>query len=162
MTVETTDGRLIKQASRIATFTETPVGVTRPAPTPGQHTADVIALSRNGSRPSAVTGNGASPHKPLEGITIVDFASWIATPLGPSILADLGLRVIKVEPLGGEPWRGFGLMGLRTHQSKESVAVDLKTDEGREIIHRLIKNPTPWSTTSDPASPTALASTTPP
>ena len=139
MTVETTDGRLIQQASRIATFTETPVGVTRPAPTPGQHTADVIALSRNGRRLSAVTGNGASPHKPLEGITIVDFASWIATPLGPSILADLGLRVIKVEPLGGEPWRGFGLMGLRTHQSKESVAVDLKTDEGREIIHRLIK-----------------------
>ena len=139
MTVETPDGRLIKQPSRIATFTETPVSITHPAPTPGQHTEEVLALSRNGHRPPAVTPNGSSPQKPLEGQTIIDFASWIATPLGPSILADLGLRVIKVEPLGGEPWRGFGLMGLRTHQSKESVAVDLKTVEGRAIVHRLVE-----------------------
>ena len=139
MTVETLDGRLIKQPSRIATFTETPVSITKPAPSPGQHTAEVISLSRNGYRRSSITPNGSRPQKPLEGLTIIDFASWIATPLGPSILADLGLRVIKVEPLGGEPWRSVGLMGLRTHQSKESVAVDLKTREGRAIVHRLIQ-----------------------
>lgn len=139
MTVETPDGRFIKQPSRIASFAETPVSITRPAPIPGQQTSEVFALSRNGHRPLAISSNGTQPKKPLEGLTIVDFASWIATPLGPSILADLGLRVIKVEPLGGEPWREFGLMGLRTHQSKESVAVDLKTEEGRAIVHRLIQ-----------------------
>ena len=139
MTVENPDGRLIKQPSRIATFTRTPVSVTHPAPIPGQHTEEVLALSRNGHQPSPVSVKGSMPDKPLEGLTIIDFASWIATPLGPSILADLGLRVIKVEPLGGEPWRGFGLMGLRTHQSKESVAVDLKTEEGRAIVHRLVQ-----------------------
>ncbi len=139
MTVETPDGRFVKQPSRIATFTGTPVSITRPAPTPGQHTSEILDLSRNGHRPASITPNGTHPRKPLEGLTIIDFASWIATPLGPSILADLGLRVIKVEPLGGEPWRGFGLMGLRTHQSKESVAVDLKTEEGRNIIYRLIE-----------------------
>ena len=138
MTVETPDGRLIKQAGRFATFSETPVGVTRPAPAPGQHTAEVLEISRNGTREPRLSGNGSTPRMPLEGVTIVDFASWIATPLGPSILADIGARVIKVEPLGGEPWRGYGLMGLRTHQSKESVAVDLKTDQGREIVHRII------------------------
>lgn len=139
MTVETPDGRFIKQPSRIASFAETPVSITRPAPLPGQHTSEIIALSRNGHRRSAMPSNGAHPPKPLEGLTIIDFASWIATPLGPSILADLGLRVIKVEPLGGEPWRDIGLMGLRTHQSKESVAVDLKTEEGRNIVYRLIE-----------------------
>ena len=140
MTVESPDGRLIKQPSRIATFTETPVSITRPTPIPGQHTSEVIAISRNGHRRTAITSNGTEPQKPLEGLTLVDFASWIATPLGPSILADFGLRVIKVEPLGGDPWRGFGLMGLRTHQSKESVAVDLKTEEGRAIVHRIIQS----------------------
>ena len=139
MTVETPDGRFIRQPSRIATFTETPVITTRPAPIPGQHTEEVIALSRNGHLRPNVSSKGSQPDKPLEGLTVVDFASWIATPLGPSILADLGLRVIRVEPLGGEPWRDIGLMGLRTHQSKEAVALDLKTEEGRAIVHRLIQ-----------------------
>ena len=139
MTVETTDGRFIKQASRIATFTATPVSVTRPAPTPGQHTPMSSPSPETAVDPS-VTGNGGSPQKPLEGITIVDFASWIATPLGPChTRRHRRMRVIRIEPLGGEPWRGFGLMGLRTHQSKESVAIDLKKDEGREIVHRIIK-----------------------
>ena len=102
MTVETTDGRFIKQASRIATFTATPVSVTRPAPTPGQHTADIIALVSETAFGILRLSQGMAeiPQKPLEGITIVDFASWIATPLGPAILADIG----AAGQLGLSPW----------------------------------------------------------
>lgn len=79
---------------------------------------------------------------PLAGVTILEFATIIAAPLGVSMLADLGARVIKVEPVGGDPYRGLGLLGImasKTNVSKESIAVDLKRAEGRAIVDGLIR-----------------------
>ncbi len=121
------------QLGPVAKFTETPLQPHGPAPSLGQHTAEVIAQSRNGHGSSSRSGNGRMPGAPLEGVTLVEFASWFAVPFAPAILADLGARVIKVEPTGGDPWRGFGPMGYRTLQGKEAVAIDLRTEKGQEI-----------------------------
>jgi crotonobetainyl-CoA:carnitine CoA-transferase CaiB-like acyl-CoA transferase len=51
----------------------------------------------------------------------------------------MGARVIKVEPLTGDPYRRSGLEYCPLGAGKESIGVDLKTPEGRAIVHRLVK-----------------------
>ena len=82
-----------------------------------------------------------SAKAPLAGVTVLEFATIIAAPLGVSFLGDLGARVIKVEPVGGDPYRGMGIHGIqaaRTNQSKQSIALDLKTAEARTIVQKLV------------------------
>ncbi len=87
---------------------------------------------------------GAAPPTdggPLAGVTIIEFATIIAAPLGVSILADLGARVIKVEPIGGDPYRQMGPLGImasKTNASKESIGIELKHPEGQRIVDALI------------------------
>jgi crotonobetainyl-CoA:carnitine CoA-transferase CaiB-like acyl-CoA transferase len=80
---------------------------------------------------------------PLDGITILDLCVWYAAPYATTLLTDLGARVIHVEPLVGDPIRmaaGFPEAGgLKVMQGKESIAVDLSTPEGRDIVHELAK-----------------------
>ena len=73
---------------------------------------------------------------PLAGVVVVEAASYVAAPIAPVLLSDLGARVIKIEPLEGDPLRG--LLGLKLMQGKESVAVDMKRPEGRELTHRIL------------------------
>src|SRR5207302_10867863 len=65
-----------------------------------------------------------------------------AAPFGPAALADLGARIIKVEPFAGDQMRAFLPMpeagGVKTLQGKESIALDLKTEEGRAILKALL------------------------
>lgn len=77
---------------------------------------------------------------PLDGITVVEAAAIIASPLGASMLADLGARVIKLEPLDGDPFRAmlFGLAAERCNTDKESLALDLKSAQGQQIAQDLI------------------------
>ena len=85
--------------------------------------------------------------RPLDGITVVTLEHAIAAPFCTRQLADLGARVIKVESPGtGDESRGWGppFVGpddepvstyfLSCNRNKESVTLDLKTDDGREII----------------------------
>ncbi|HEV8297016.1 MAG TPA: CoA transferase [Acidimicrobiales bacterium] len=93
------------------------------------------------ARPAAAAGppggTDAPPlRKPLEDIVVLEAASMIATPVGSVLLADLGARVIKIEPLDGEP--GRSLPFTKTLQGKESIAVDIKSREGLEIVQRLV------------------------
>jgi crotonobetainyl-CoA:carnitine CoA-transferase CaiB-like acyl-CoA transferase len=75
---------------------------------------------------------------------VLEFASIIATPLGCSMLADLGARVIKVEPIGGDPGRrvggamAAGLGAIKYNAGKESICVELKSPQGREILDKLL------------------------
>ena len=76
---------------------------------------------------------------------MVEFATVIAVPLGASLLADLGARVIKVESLEGDPHRGMGV-GLgayvgasKTTASKNSICIDLKAPEGQRIAQQIIE-----------------------
>jgi crotonobetainyl-CoA:carnitine CoA-transferase CaiB-like acyl-CoA transferase len=86
--------------------------------------------------------------KPLNGIRVLDFSKVLAGPLCAQYLGDLGADVIKVEPVGlGDETRGWppfrtaglGTVFLNVNRNKRSVALDLKTDEGRNIAHELAR-----------------------
>lgn len=75
---------------------------------------------------------------PLRGITIVEVAYYVAGPLATAILAEMGARVIKVEPLDGDPYRRTGLQSAKFLHGKESLTLDLKQSQGRAILDRLL------------------------
>jgi crotonobetainyl-CoA:carnitine CoA-transferase CaiB-like acyl-CoA transferase len=91
------------------------------------------------ARPSAsvVTPAARSGKGPLDGILVLDFASYIAGSYGPMILAQFGAQVIKIESLEGDSFRHFGFGFLGWNQGKRGLALDLTKPEGREIIHGL-------------------------
>jgi crotonobetainyl-CoA:carnitine CoA-transferase CaiB-like acyl-CoA transferase len=77
----------------------------------------------------------ASPG-PLAGVTVLDLSWGIAGPVGVLLLAELGADVIKVEPPGGDPFRGQP--GYHVwNRSRRSVVIDLKQERGREAFLRL-------------------------
>lgn len=134
----------VRQLGPLARLCETPGSPGAPSRESGADNAEIGSIWN--SPLSAPSGNGAQsapPKGPLDGVTILEFATIIAAPLGVSILADLGARVIKVEPIGGDPYRGMGLHGImasKTNVSKESICLDLKHPAGRKILDRLIKS----------------------
>jgi crotonobetainyl-CoA:carnitine CoA-transferase CaiB-like acyl-CoA transferase len=85
---------------------------------------------------------------PLDGLRVVDFTRVVAGPFGTQILGDLGADVIKIEnPQGGDDSRhvhrgpskaGETTMFMSINRSKRSVAVDLKSEAGRQVALDLI------------------------
>jgi crotonobetainyl-CoA:carnitine CoA-transferase CaiB-like acyl-CoA transferase len=86
----------------------------------------------NAKRPAPGT---LQDRRPLDGVLLLEAAAMIATPIGSCLLSDFGARVIKIEPLEGEP--GRTLPFDKTLLGKESICVDIKAPEGREIVHKL-------------------------
>jgi crotonobetainyl-CoA:carnitine CoA-transferase CaiB-like acyl-CoA transferase len=82
---------------------------------------------------------------PLDGVRILELGSLIAGPFCGRILADFGAEVLKIEPPGsGDPLRTWSLVtehgslwAMTQSRNKQSVTVDLRTQEGREIVRRL-------------------------
>jgi len=73
---------------------------------------------------------------PLDGVRVVDLTSYIAGSYAAMQLADLGAAVIKVEALEGDSFRELpGFFGW--NRGKRSLAVNLKTPEGRQIVEKL-------------------------
>lgn len=85
---------------------------------------------------------------PLEDITVIDFTQVRAGPWSTQILAKLGAEVIKIERPGtgarerqDEPKQGgFSATHLSRNRDKKSIAIDLKSDRGREIAHGLTRD----------------------
>ncbi|MFQ5380949.1 MAG: CaiB/BaiF CoA transferase family protein [Dehalococcoidia bacterium] len=134
----------VRQLGLLARLCETPGTPGALSPEPG---ADGARRGKIWAGPRVATASSprspAPAGGPLNGYTILEFATIIAAPLSASILADFGARVIKVEPIGGDPYRELGLFGImasKTNGSKESIGLNLKSPEGREIVHRLVKN----------------------
>ncbi|GFH38289.1 CaiB/BaiF CoA transferase family protein [Streptomyces pacificus] len=83
--------------------------------------------------------------RPLAGVRVLDYAQYVAGPFATMLLADLGADVVKVEPPTGDAWRhynphapGESTWFYALNRGKRSVALDLKTDEGRAASARLI------------------------
>jgi crotonobetainyl-CoA:carnitine CoA-transferase CaiB-like acyl-CoA transferase len=78
---------------------------------------------------------------PLAGIRVLEFCHTIMGPTAGLLLADLGADVIKVEPVKGDSTRrllGFAAGFFAAfNRNKRSLAVDLKSDDGRALLHRL-------------------------
>jgi crotonobetainyl-CoA:carnitine CoA-transferase CaiB-like acyl-CoA transferase len=94
---------------------------------------------------SGVDGSGKPGHGPLAGIRVLDYGQYVAGPFGTMLLADLGADVVKVEPPTGDQWRhyepfapGESRFFYALNRNKRSVAIDLKTAEGRARSHQLI------------------------
>ena len=82
----------------------------------------------------------------LDGIRVIDFTKAIAGPLCGSYLADMGAEVIKVEGPKGDPSRmgkpgvgAFAAYFTNVNRGKKSIALDLKTPEGKALFTELVK-----------------------
>ncbi|MFO7747699.1 MAG: CoA transferase [Orrella sp.] len=85
--------------------------------------------------------------QPLKGIRVLDLSKVLAGPLCAQYLGDMGADVIKVEPPGtGDDTRawlpqtgGESATFMSVNHNKRSLALDLKTEAGQAVLHRLVK-----------------------
>ena len=128
----------VRQPSTLVHTDDKPLTAPRPAPRLGEYGDELPGVP--GEQAPAAT---PAPTLPLEGVTILDIGVMFASPFGATMLADLGARVIKVESLDGDTIRrAFPFpeaAGAKVMQGKESISLDLTTDEGRAIVHELAK-----------------------
>ena len=97
-----------RQVGPIGQLAGTPVGPRGPAPDVDQNTDDFASVIE-GPRGRPGGGSGPAPAHPLSGVTVLEFAGYIAAPFATSLLADMGARVIKVEPVAGDGYRAMGV-----------------------------------------------------
>lgn len=106
-----------------------------------------ITVPLPGTRGDGAVKDESQPREgPLQGVTVVELGSLIAGPFCGRLLADLGARVIKVEPPGkGDPLREWSLVtdkgslwAMVQSRNKESVAIDLRQAAGQELVRRLL------------------------
>jgi CoA:oxalate CoA-transferase len=91
---------------------------------------------------------GAETSGPLRHTVVIDLTQHLAGPFATQILGDLGARVVKVEPPGGDPTRFIGphfadgdsAYYLSVNRNKESICIDLKTEAGRDALLRLVRH----------------------
>lgn len=109
-------------------------------PALGEHQGEVLGSLRPAPAPHA--RGGPAPRYPLDGITVVETTNYYAAPFGTAVLADLGARLIKIEPPTGDLLRWFLPVpetgAVKTNQGKESVSLDLKHPEARAVFERIV------------------------
>ena len=84
--------------------------------------------------------------KPLAGLRVIEFATFVAGPLGGMTLAQLGAEVIRIDPPGGSAdytrWplaaSGTSLYWTGLNKGKRSLVADFRIPEGRDLITRLV------------------------
>ncbi len=83
---------------------------------------------------------------PMGGVKVIEMGLWVAGPSCGGILADWGADVIKVEPLAGDPFRSLEWLYPGSanppfeldNRGKRSIAVDITTEAGMAVVHRLL------------------------
>ncbi|MFP3156114.1 CoA transferase [Lachnospiraceae bacterium ZAX-1] len=102
--------------------------------------------------------------KPLEGVKVVDLTYYVAGPGCARILADWGADVIKVEPPSGEPGRNTSLtLGMPAtddinpyfgvyNTNKRDIALNLKTEEGKDILNKMLSEANVFVTSFRPGA----------
>lgn len=85
---------------------------------------------------------------PLSGVRVLDLTSVVSGPLSTMFLADQGADVLKVEPLGGDITRrsrqpidkagNFSALFISSNRGKRSIAVDIKSARGQEVLRALV------------------------
>ena len=112
-----------------------PTGMRSFAPALGAHTDEVLAEWDARAWPAPT---GSAPRHPLEGVQVVDAGAYLAGPLGPMLLSDLGADVVKVEPPGGEGMRYVEWSFFGCQRGKRGVALDLKSPDARVALDALL------------------------
>lgn len=82
---------------------------------------------------------------PLQGLRVLDLTRVLAGPFATMGLGDLGAEILKIEPPGGDDTRKFPpFVGDESHyfmalnRNKKSLVIDLKQDEGKNLLRRLV------------------------
>ncbi len=91
--------------------------------------------------------------QPLSGVRILEVASHVFVPIAGAVLHEWGAEVVKIEhPETGDPYRSLVTAGLHsavngidpsfqfTNRGKQSVSIDLKKPEGRELLYSMVKD----------------------
>lgn len=150
------------QVGEVYRLSDCPTAIGRRAPRPGEHNLEV--LGGEGTEPAGDggarrRGEGLRPGAgrvlpsvshlaegllrgqvpgPLDGITVIDMGVAMAGPYGAQTLGDLGARVIKVHnPSERVAVPTSPVLGCQ--RGKQSIAIDLKTAEGREVLYDLVR-----------------------
>ncbi|MFF2486167.1 CoA transferase [Microbacterium sp. NPDC058062] len=134
MRVEVTDGHGHEIVMPGIPFhlTRTPGAIRHAAPDLSPRPADVPWTARERSH---TAGRAQSDAGPLDGYTMLNIGTFVATPYTGMLLAELGADVIKVEPYAGDPFRQQAYVFNR---GMRSLAIDLQTASGQEAVHRLV------------------------
>jgi crotonobetainyl-CoA:carnitine CoA-transferase CaiB-like acyl-CoA transferase len=141
--VTVTDPELgpVRQPSTLIHADGKPLTELRPAPRLGEHNEALSVVDP--VEPVATAYASSADDPPLKGVTVLEFGSMFAGPYGATLLADLGARVIKVEPLEGDNIRNLVAFpeagGAKVLQGKESVAIDFTKPEGLDLVYELAK-----------------------
>jgi crotonobetainyl-CoA:carnitine CoA-transferase CaiB-like acyl-CoA transferase len=75
----------------------------------------------------------------VSGLRLLDFGQYLAGPFGPMILADLGMDVIKVEPVAGDGMRMAGTPFLGCQRGKRDIGLNIKDPAGLDLALRLVE-----------------------
>src|SRR5437868_2722194 len=131
----------VRQPSTLVHVDERPLAHPRPAPRLDEHGPELRRTAAPGDAvPATSDGPGGLP---LAGITVLDLGLMFAGPYGSTLLTDLGARVIKIESLTGDTIRNIAPFpeagGARVMQGKESISLNLNTEEGLAIVHELAR-----------------------
>ena len=113
--------------------TDAPLRTGRPAPRLGE------GCDRGWLDTGARDADGAAPAHPLSGVRVLDLGMFLAGPMGPSLMGDMGADVIKVEALTGDRIRFMHRYFQCAARSKRSIALDLTRPEAQPILARLVK-----------------------
>ncbi|WP_460353917.1 CoA transferase [Mycobacterium sp. ZZG] len=93
-----------------------------------------------------MTESAPDPARPLAGVRVVEISSFVAVPLAGMTLAQLGAEVLRVDPVGGAAdyrrWplteSGDSIYWAGLNKGKRSLAVDMRSEDGQELVTRLV------------------------
>ena len=153
VTVDDPDLGPVRQPSTLVHADRRPLTEIRRAPRFDEHAVEIRRLlaasavqDKEQIQEYGTAGGSASPATracPLAGVTVLELGGMFAAPFGATVLADLGARVIKVEPLEGDTIRAIMAFpeagGGKVLQGKESIALDLRAPEGLAIVHEIAR-----------------------
>ena len=117
---------------------DTPLPLGRPAPRLGERGDEGWTGVSETTTSGAITSETA-PEQVLEGVRVLDLGMFLAGPMGPSMMGDIGADVIKVEPLTGDRIRFMHRYYQAAARSKRSIALDLTRPEAQEVLARLVR-----------------------
>lgn len=102
------------------------------------------------------------------GVRVVELAQWVFVPVAGALLADWGAEVIHIEPTEGDPYRGLATQGIGTERAgvnlslalanrgKRSIALDVRSEPGLAVLHRLLESADVFLTNMRPNALTRL------
>jgi crotonobetainyl-CoA:carnitine CoA-transferase CaiB-like acyl-CoA transferase len=92
------------------------------------------------------------PEQAFDGVRVVEVAQWVFVPVAGALLADWGAEVVHIEPIEGDPYRGLATQGIGAesnginlslalaNRGKRSLALDIRHEQGIEVLHKLLES----------------------